>query len=225
MRRCHCIVCTRVTTCDCCSRCQGKPTTSASNCCCVRVRVAPLSPVIPGHMKCPVFSRRAAHRTPKPSCTSSLTRVARALAKRYPPASEHGAWRPQPINRPCPLCGGPWNPFSYRLEMKSGQQSKNSWCNCKSGKRYWQCCRKKLPPPGLLEKARRLFAERVRREKEYQERHGHARPAMAIRAFGDKVMIAIGSSLYQRSACKCWKEKKRSRLTNGILRPNGWRSS
>ncbi len=87
----------------------------------------------------------------------------------------------------------------YRIEMKPVQQSKNSWCNCKSGKRYWQCCRKKLPPPGLLEKARRMFAEQGRREKDYQERYGYARPAMAVRAFGDKVMIAIGSRLYQQT--------------------------
>ena len=37
-----------------------------------------------GQMKRPWFKRRAAHHTPKPSCTSSLMRVPRALANRYP---------------------------------------------------------------------------------------------------------------------------------------------
>ena len=41
MRRCHCNVYMRVMTWDCCRRCQGKPTTRASNCCCVKVSVAP----------------------------------------------------------------------------------------------------------------------------------------------------------------------------------------
>jgi hypothetical protein len=35
-----------------------------------------------GHTKRPAFRRRAAHHTPKPSCTSNLMRVARALANR-----------------------------------------------------------------------------------------------------------------------------------------------
>ena len=42
----------------------------------------PPAPTSCGHAKRPAFSRRAAHHTPKPSCTSSLMRVARALANR-----------------------------------------------------------------------------------------------------------------------------------------------
>ena len=84
MGRCHCNVYMRVMTCDCGNRCQGSPRTSASNCCCVSVSAA--LPALPlslgfGHTKPPVLRRRAQHQTPKPSCTSSLTRFARALAK------------------------------------------------------------------------------------------------------------------------------------------------
>ena len=81
--------------------------------------------------------------------------------------------------------------------MKADRPSKNSWCPCGSGKRYRQCCRKKLPPPGLVEEARRMFAARKKRESDFEERYGHARPPMGIKAFGDKMMVAIGGSLYQ----------------------------
>lgn len=83
--------------------------------------------------------------------------------------------------------------------MKSASPSKNSWCPCGSRKRYWQCCRKKLPNAALIEKAQRIFAERAEREYNFVERYGHARPPMAVKAFGGKMIIAIGGSLYQQT--------------------------
>ena len=62
---------------------QGSPTTSASNWACVSDS-GPDAVSPSGHSKRPAFSRRAAHHTPKPSCTSSFTRVARALANKLP---------------------------------------------------------------------------------------------------------------------------------------------
>ena len=61
-------------------RCQGRPTIKASNCGCVNA--SGVTAAWRGHTKRPAFRRLAAHHTPKPSCTSSLMRVARALAKR-----------------------------------------------------------------------------------------------------------------------------------------------
>jgi hypothetical protein len=70
---------TRVMTCICSSRCHGRPSTSASNC--ARVRAGVVSPAR-GQAKRPWLRRRVAHHTPKPSCTTSFTRVPRALANR-----------------------------------------------------------------------------------------------------------------------------------------------
>ena len=54
MGRCHCNVYMRVMTCDCGNRCQGRPTTSASNCCWVRVSAATLLSADFGQKKLPV---------------------------------------------------------------------------------------------------------------------------------------------------------------------------
>ena len=72
----------RVITLICSRRCHGRPTTRASNCACVNVVGAAPAGAWRGHAKRPSFKRLAAHHTPKPSCTSSLIRVARALANR-----------------------------------------------------------------------------------------------------------------------------------------------
>jgi hypothetical protein len=56
-----------------------------------------------------------------------------------------------------------------------------------------------LPPPGLIEQARRMFAVRAKRGSDFVERYGHARPPMGIKAFGDKMMVAIGSTIYQQA--------------------------
>ena len=55
---------------------------SASNC--AWVSAAPSCPPGADQTKRPWFKRRAAHQTPKPSCTSSFKRVPLALAKRLP---------------------------------------------------------------------------------------------------------------------------------------------
>jgi hypothetical protein len=83
--------------------------------------------------------------------------------------------------------------------MKTDRPSKNSWCPCGSEKRYWQCCRKNVVPAGLIKKVRSKFAERKKREQDFVEQYGHARPPMAVKAFGDKMMVAIGGSLYQQT--------------------------
>ena len=64
------------------SRSHGRPRTNASNCARVSESERGAVEVAATHAKRPALSRRAAHQTPKPSCTSSLTRVPRALAKR-----------------------------------------------------------------------------------------------------------------------------------------------
>lgn len=51
----------------------------------------------------------------------------------------------------------------------------------------------------FLDKAREIFRGREMREREFVEKYGHARPPMAIRAFGDKMMVAIGGSIYQQT--------------------------
>jgi hypothetical protein len=63
-------------------RCHGSPSTRASNC--ARVSSSAGDTVAPAgsHAKRPACSRRDAHQMPKPSCTSSFSRVARALANR-----------------------------------------------------------------------------------------------------------------------------------------------
>jgi transposase len=67
----------------CSSLCQGSPSTKASNCCFVKVTGAVLCASACGQTKHPTsVSLRDAHHTPNPSCTSSLMRVARALANR-----------------------------------------------------------------------------------------------------------------------------------------------
>ena len=66
----------------CASRSHGRPSTRASNCGCVNVIGADPCSTPRGHTKRQTFKRRAAHHTPNPSCTSSLMRPARALAKR-----------------------------------------------------------------------------------------------------------------------------------------------
>ena len=49
-----------------------------------------------------------------------------------------------------------------------------------------------------IEKAMRMFQEREAREREYVDQHGHARAPMSIK-FGDKMMVAIGGSIYQQT--------------------------
>lgn len=64
----------RVITLISCNRCQGRPTTSASNCAWLSAIGAAVS-ISRGHTKRPALSLLAAHHTPKPSCTSILMRV------------------------------------------------------------------------------------------------------------------------------------------------------
>ncbi len=59
-------------------RCQGRPSTRASNCGRVSASVLPSL----GQTNRPAFSRRAANHTPMPSCTSAFMRLARRLANR-----------------------------------------------------------------------------------------------------------------------------------------------
>ncbi|GAA5164133.1 hypothetical protein GCM10025770_17460 [Viridibacterium curvum] len=51
----------------------------------------------------------------------------------------------------------------------------------------------------LAEKAKKIFRERDEREREFVAQYGHARPPLAIKAFGDKMMVAIGGGLYQQT--------------------------
>jgi len=51
----------------------------------------------------------------------------------------------------------------------------------------------------LIETAVKSFREREEREREFVDRYGHARPPMAVKAFDDKMMVAIGGSLYQQT--------------------------
>lgn len=43
-----------------------------------------------------------------------------------------------------------------------------------------------------------MFAAHAKRDRDFVERYGHARPPMGMKAFGDKMMVAIGGSLYQQ---------------------------
>lgn len=45
----------------------------------------------------------------------------------------------------------------------------------------------------------RKFSEKETQRREFTETYGHIRPPMAVKAFDDKMMIAIGGSLYQQT--------------------------
>lgn len=52
--------------------------------------------------------------------------------------------------------------------------------------------------PGLLG-AIQKFSKKESQRREFTESHGHIRPPMAVKAFDDKMVIAIGGSLYQQT--------------------------
>lgn len=51
----------------------------------------------------------------------------------------------------------------------------------------------------MVAEVTKIFQEREGRERDFVERYGHARPPMAIKAFGDKMMIAVGGFIYEQT--------------------------
>ena len=88
MGRCHCNVYMRTITCDCGRRCQGSPTTSASNCACVSVMAAALPSTHFGQTKLPALQKATGRRCGSPK---DLTCPGRALRRRgRRPGHPHG---------------------------------------------------------------------------------------------------------------------------------------
>jgi SEC-C motif-containing protein len=82
--------------------------------------------------------------------------------------------------------------------MNAKPPSKNSRCPCGSGKKFRKCCRKKRPPRGVIEKARRHFREQEERRREFTERYGHARPPISVK-MADKRLVFIGEAIYKQT--------------------------
>ena len=129
-----------------------------------------------------------------PACQTRAPQAANVLPQAWHRRGRDRVLSPERTARcryPAPHIGVSWS--------MSTTPSKNTRCPCGSGEKYRKCCRLKLPPPGLIEQARRMFAAREKREREFIEQHGYARPPMAVKAFGNKMMVAIGGSLYQQT--------------------------
>ena len=80
---------TRVMDCICSSRLHGSPSTKASNCGFVSESEVALSAAQRGYSNPPRLSRRAAHHTSKPSCSSNFMRLALALASKCKRSINH----------------------------------------------------------------------------------------------------------------------------------------
>ena len=91
--------------------------------------------------------------------------------------------------------------------MKAGR---NALCPCGSGKKFKKChlgsptvlflplsaIRPNPLPPGLVEKARSLFARKQLEEKQRIATFGKVRPIMHISSFHGKMLVSVRATLY-----------------------------
>jgi SEC-C motif len=87
---------------------------------------------------------------------------------------------------------------------RTGKIGRNDPCPCGSGLKFKKCCLTKMmekpngthqPPPGVLEKARRIFEQKAHEERERVAQYGEVRPPITLKAF-DKRLVAVGSTIY-----------------------------
>jgi SEC-C motif len=73
--------------------------------------------------------------------------------------------------------------------------NKKSSCPCGSGKRYEQCCRRKIL---LVKKAKAIFKEKEERRRQFVEQYGEIRMPQMIEACGSK-LTTVGGAIYKQT--------------------------
>src|SRR6266478_8485741 len=90
------------------------------------------------------------------------------------------------------------------MARRAGKIGRNDPCPCGSGLKFKKCCLIKVmekpnevrrPPPGVYEKARKLFQQKAREERERVAEYGEVRAPITLEAF-DKRLVAVGGTIY-----------------------------